>query len=80
MASQYQSIWNTLKTNEWAEVTVSKDNARTMIDGVKRVKALENTARRSVGLMGWSKMVIMQTKLSDRYIKVRFELLYSTKL
>lgn len=80
MASQYQSIWNTLKTNEWAEVTVSKDNARTMIDGVKRVKALENTARRSVGLMGWSKMVIIQQEISGLYIKVRFELLYSTKL
>ena len=78
--SRYDVIWNTIKTTGSAEVTVSKDFARTMEDGVKRVKTAENVARRMAGLVGWSKLTITRTELSDTRLKIRFELLYSTAL
>jgi hypothetical protein len=78
--SQYSVIWNTIKTTGSAEVVVSKEFARTMEDGVKRVKTAENVARRLAGLVGWSKLVIHRTELSSTRVKIRFELLYLTAL
>lgn len=77
---QYDSIWHQIKTTGNASVTVSKDHARTMIAGVIETKSDENTLRRKVGLIGWSKLVITRTKLSDTHIRVDFSLAYLTNL
>jgi hypothetical protein len=78
--SQYDIIWDQIKTTGSAEVTVSKDFARTLENGVKRTKTAENVARRMAGLVGWSKLVVTRTTLSPTHIKIRFELLYLTAL
>jgi hypothetical protein len=78
--SNYDAVWNTIKTTGSAEVTVSKAFARTLENGVKRVKTAENVARRLAGLVGWSKLVVTRTELSDHRVKIRFELLYLTAL
>lgn len=78
--SQYDAVWLSLKQTGFAEVTVSTENARTVEDGVKRVKTAENTARRYAGLIGWSKLVIKREKLSSTRMKLTFSFLYSTKL
>jgi hypothetical protein len=78
--ADYDAIWYKIKTTGSAEVTVSKAFARTLENGVKRVKTAENTSRRRVGLVGWSKLVVKRTQLSEHRIKIRFELLYSTAL
>lgn len=76
----YSSVWNEIKLNGKASVTVSKDFARTMIAGVIETKSDENTVRRKVGLIGWSKLKITRTVLSDTRIRVDFTLVYSTNL
>jgi len=78
--SQYDAVWNQIKTTGSAEVTVSKEFARTLENGVKRVKTAENVARRMAGLVGWSKLVVTRTSISSTTVKIRFELLYLTAL
>lgn len=78
--SIYTSIWSEIKRAGSAEITVHKEHARTVEDGVKRVKTAENVARRLTGLVGWSKLVITRTTLSEHRIKIKFELLYLTSL
>lgn len=73
-------IWSAIKKAGSAEVTVSKAHARTVEDGVKRVKTAENVARRMTGLVGWSKLVIKRESLSATHIKISFTLLYRTDL
>jgi hypothetical protein len=80
MSSQYHAIWNAIKQTGSASITVSKDHARTVEDGVKRVKTAENVARRQAGLVGWSKLVIQRTSLSSTHIRIDFSLLYITAL
>ena len=80
MSSYYDPIWSEIKRVGYVEVTASKDNARTLEDGVKRIKCGENVARRLAGLVGWSKLTVTRTKLSEHIIKIRFELLYRTDL
>ena len=78
--SQYDSVWHTIKHVGSATVTVSKAHARTVEDGVKRVKTSENVSRRLAGLVGWSKLIITRTDISPTHVKIKFELLYSTQL
>jgi hypothetical protein len=78
--SQYDSVWATIKHAGSATVTVSKAHARTVEDGVKRVKTAENTARTRVGLVGWSKLVIKREDISVTMTKITFTLLYRTDL
>lgn len=82
MAYIYQDIWDTIKTELHAEITVHKDHAPTVIQGVKRTKCAENAHRSSVGLIPWSKLVIRQETLSETLgmIKVTFKLLYDTRI
>lgn len=82
MAYKYQEVWNTIKSELQAEVTVSKDYAPTLIQGVKRTKCAENAHRSSVGLIPWSKLVIQQELISEtrKLVKVRFKLLYDTRI
>lgn len=77
---QYDSIWLDIKTHGKASVTVSREHSRTMIAGVIELKSDENTARRAVGLIGWSKLVIVRTPLSATHMRVDFSLAYLTNL
>jgi len=78
MARRYASIWNVIKAEGKVSITVSKDAARTVENGVKEAKTIENVSRRKMGMIGWSKLVISREKLSDTHIKITFKLLYST--
>lgn len=78
--SHYDAVWNQIKTTGSAEVTVSKEFARTLENGVKRVKTAENVARRMAGLVGWSKLVVTRVNISSTTVKIKFELLYLTAL
>lgn len=81
MAYKYQTIWNEIKHNKKAEITISKDLAPTVIQGVKRTKSAENVGRSEVGLVRYSKLVIEQEVLSERtgMLKVTFSLLYDIR-
>lgn len=74
--SIYDSVWNEIKKAGSAQVTVSKAHARTVEDGVKRIKSAENVACKMVGLPGWSKLVITRESLSATHCKITFSLLY----
>ncbi len=78
--TKYADLWNEIKQTGKVDFTVSKDIAPTVIHGVLRTKSAENVARRNVGLIGWSKLVIEQTELSATHIRVHMRLLYSTAL
>ena len=78
--SRYDAIWNEIKRAGYVEITVSRDAARTVEQGIKRVKTAENVARRLAGLIGWSKLVVTRTVLSSTHIKIRLELLYRTDI
>ncbi len=78
MARRYVPIWNRIKAEGKVEITVSKDAARTVENGVKEAKTIENVARRKMGMIGWSKLVVKRETISDNYIKITFTLLYST--
>ena len=78
--SRYDIIWNEIKQTGRAQVTVSKEAARSIENGVKRVKTAENVARRRVGLVGWSKLVVTRYEISSTHLRIEFELLYLTAL
>ena len=78
--SRYDAIWNEIKRAGYVEITVSKDAARTVEQGIKRVKTAENVARRLAGVVGWGKLVVTRAVLSSTRIKIRLELLYMTNL
>lgn len=79
---KYQLIWDAIKLNRYAEVTIGRDVLDTVIQGVKRTKCAENSTRSQAGLIPWSKMKITKELLSERtgMWKVRFELVYDTRL
>lgn len=77
---KYNATWNEIKRTGKAQVVVSSEAARTVINGIKLAKTTENVARRQVGLVGWSKLVIKQERLSATRVKITLELLYSTQL
>ena len=78
--ANYNAVWHQIKTTGSAEVTVSNEFARTLENGVKRVKTAENVARRMAGLVGWSKLIVTRTQLSSTRVRIKFELLYLTAL
>lgn len=82
MAYKYQALWDEIKRNRTAEITLSRELAPTVIQGVKRTKSAENVGRSEVGLIRYSKLVIEKELLSERTgrIKVKFKLLYDTRL
>lgn len=77
---KYDAVWNEIKHVGWAEVTVSKEASRRILNGIKLAKTTENVARRQAGLVGWSKLVITKSVISSTQLKIRLELLYSTRL
>lgn len=84
MSYKYQAIWNAIKSSHPAEVeiTIHEDLMETVLQGVKRTKSAENVSRAAVGLIPWSKLVIEKKLLSvhTRMMKVKFKLLYDTRL
>lgn len=82
MTYLYQPIWEAIKANRFAEVTIGRDVVDTVIQGVKRTKCAENSTRANAGLIPWSRMKITKELLSERtgMWKVKFELIYDTRL
>lgn len=82
MTYKYQEIWDEIKKNLKADVTVGPTYAPTLIQGVKRTKCAENSTRALVGLIPYSRMRITQEVLSEKtgVIKVTFELIYDNRL
>ena len=78
--AKYSQIWQTIKANGYAEVTVSKVNARSVESGVIHTKKKDNVLRKLAGLPRFPKLVITSTELSASHVKIRFELLYSIRL
>jgi hypothetical protein len=76
----YRAVWNTLKTTGHASITVSDVAMKNTVNGVLKAKAAENVARRNSGLMYWSKLVIVRTRLTPTLIRVDFSFLYQTKV
>jgi hypothetical protein len=72
--SIYDSVWNKIKTAGSAQVTVSKVHARTVEDGVKRIKSAENVACKMAGLQGWGKLSITRENLSATHCKLTFSI------
>jgi hypothetical protein len=80
LAYLYQDIWNAVKSTGKAEVVVSKDHARTLIQGVRRTKSYENGLKRRVGKVRWAKMWTEVKELGQGKVKVTFTLSYETRL
>jgi len=88
--SKYSAIWEAVKlTNKLADtadrkvtVVVSKDRVQATESGVKKLKSIENVSLKSIGRVGWSKLVITREPLPDDEHRVRltFSLLYSTDI
>lgn len=78
--AEYRSVWNTLKTTNKASITVSDIAMKNAINGVLKAKAAENVQRRNMGLMYWSKLVIVRTKITATLYRVDFTFLYQTKV
>jgi hypothetical protein len=77
---KYDAVWNEIKQTGRAEVTVSKEASRRILQGIKLAKTTENVARRQAGLVGWSKLVITRETISGTMEKITLTLLYNTKL
>lgn len=80
LSTNYFAVWDRIKKTGSADITVSKGHARTVENGVKRIKTAENVARRQAGLVGWSKLVVKREEISKTHIKIQFSLLYLTAL
>lgn len=78
--AKYDAVWNELKAKGCVEFTVSTEAAFTVINGIKLAKTTENVARRHMGLIGWSKLVIERKQLSPTMLRVKLSFLYETKL
>lgn len=78
--AKYDAVWSELKKQGCVELTVSKSAAFTIINGIKLAKTTENVARRHMGLIGWSKLVIVKTPISATMLRVKLSFLYETKL
>lgn len=79
-SKQYKQIWNKIKTNLKAEVTVSKEYAPTLIQGVIRTKCADNVGRHGVGLISFARMKIKREEISGTMLKVTFELGYDSRI
>ena len=77
---KYDAVWMQLKQAGKVEITVSKSAARRVLNGIKSAKTAENVARRRVGLVGWSKLVIEEESISATQLKITLSFLYQTKL
>lgn len=80
VARVYAPIWERIKHEQKAEVTISKAKAATLIQGVKKIKTEENVARKLIGRVPWSKLKITQEEISSMgIVKITFELIYDVR-
>jgi hypothetical protein len=77
---KYTDIWNTIKATHRAEVTVSKENAATVIQGVKRTKCVENGVLKAMDQFPFPKITYRVEKLSEKIVKITFELPYDFRI
>lgn len=80
MAFIYQEIWDTVKANGSAEITVSEAHARTVIQGVRRTKSFENGLKRKKKKIRFPKMYVERTEIGQGMLKVKFTLSYEVRL
>ena len=81
MTYKYQSIWDRLKADLTAEVTVSKMLAPTLIQGVRKVKWRENAIRKGKGMITYFRMKSTIEPLDGTpYVKVKFWLTQDHRL
>lgn len=80
MAYIYQDIWNTVKANGKAEITVSEVHAPTVIQGVRRTKSFENGLKRKKKKVRFPKMYVARKELGQGMLLVTFTLSYEVRL
>lgn len=82
MPMLYGPVWQQIKSTLSAEVTVSEDNMRTLIQGVRRTKCAENAGRSKLGLIPWAKLETHKELLDPvkRVWKVKFVLKYDSRI
>lgn len=82
MAMLYGPIWQQIKQQQWAEVTVSNENLATLIQGVRRTKCAENAGRSKLGLIPWAKLETHKELLDPvrKIWKVKFVLKYDNRI
>ena len=80
MAFLYGPIWEAVKGTGKAEITVSKDHAPTVIQGVRRTKSYENGLKRKVKKPRFPKLWVKAEELGGGYVKITFTLSYETRL
>lgn len=77
---EYRQVWNKLKAEGKASITVSNVAMKNTINGILKIKAAENVRRKNLGMMYWSKLVITKTAVTPHMTRVDFSFLYSTKI
>lgn len=65
MAWMYAPIWEELKRNGTADVTVSESNLETVKQAIKKVKSSENVTRRPMGFAPFGRLEFTTTCLSE---------------
>ena len=80
MTYMYKGIWDAVKANGSAEVVVSKDHARTLIQGVRRTKSFENGLKYKAKKIRFPKLWTTIKELGQGKVKVTFTLSYETRL
>lgn len=80
MAYIYADIWNAVKATGKAEVVVSEDHARTLIQGVRRTKSYENGLKRKARKIRFAKLWTKREQLGQGRVKITFTLSYETRL
>jgi hypothetical protein len=76
----YKGIWDAVKSTGKAEVVVSKDHARTLIQGVRRTKSYENGLKYRAKKIRFPKLWTEVKELGQEKVKVTFTLSYETRL
>jgi hypothetical protein len=79
---KYRQVWIEIKNNLTADITISRDLAPTVVQGIKRIKCEENVSRKSLGLIPFSRMFITEEVISESkgLIKITFTLHYDNRL
>lgn len=77
---KYTAAWNTIKQEGKLELTVQVNHLAAVEFGILRAKSRENTARRAMGLSGYSKLTIDRTVISPELTKISFALSHDDRL
>jgi len=77
--AKYDDVWKELKRTGKVEILVSKEAAPTILNGIKRTKAEENSIRKGRGLIRFSKLEIIQEPVDDMptHIRIKLSFVYS---